>query len=468
MTPPAEKSVASRQALRLPRVVVATFRRGGWRLWPVAALMLVASLGAELSPAGAAGVTTTHLISVGSTGTQSNGSSKTPSVSAHGRFVAFDSDASNLVPHDTNASGDVFVYDRLIGKTELISVSSSGVQGNDNSYGQPSISAHGRFVAFYSDASNLVRQDTNGTADVFVYDRSTGKTRGVSVSSSGVQGNDDSAAPSISAHGRFVAFDSYASNLVRHDTNATTDVFVYDRSTRKTRRVSVNSAGAQGNSYSGAPSISPHGRFVAFVSDAWNLVRHDSPAGWRDAFVYDRSTGKTQRVSVSSSDTQGNANSLSVPSISAGSRFVAFISDASNLVRHDTNARHDVFVYDRSTHKMQRVSVSSAGTQGNNESFEPSISADGRFVAFYSDASNLVRHDTNAGRDVFVYDRSTRKTHRVSVSSAGEQGNDTSYSQYGPSISADGRFVAFVSDASNLVDTDTNAATDAFIRGPMR
>jgi Tol biopolymer transport system component len=291
----------------------------------------------------------------------------------------------------------------------------------------------------------------------------TPKTRRVSVSSAGAEGNNWSYYPSISADGRFVAFSSDASNLVAGDGNGTSDVFVRDRATGKTRRVSVSSAGAEGNNASYDPSISADGRFVAFHSDASNLVAGDGN-GTSDVFVRDRATGKTRRVSVSSAGAEGNGDSYA-SSISADGRFVAFHSNASNLVAGDGNGTSDIFVHDRATGKTRRVSVSSAGAQGNGASYNPSISADGRFVAFHSNASNLVAGDGNGTTDVFVHDRATGKTRRVSVSSAGAEGNGASYN---PSISADGRFVAFESSASNLVAGDGNGTSDIFVRGPLR
>ena len=230
-----------------------------------------------------------------------------------------------------------------------------------------------------------------------------------------------------------------------------------------TKRVSVDSLGAQGIGDSEGPSISAHGRFVAFYSSAANLVGSDTN-GARDVFVRDRKTGKTTRVSVNSHGAQANGESFAAP-ISADGRFVAFLSSASNLVGGDTNGARDVFVRDRKAGKTRRVSVDSHGAQGNGDSFIPSISADGRFVAFYSDAANLVAGDGNAAGDGFVRDRKAGRTKRVSVASHGTQGNDTSFP---PSISADGRFVAFTSLANNLVAGDTNGASDIFARGPLR
>jgi WD40-like Beta Propeller Repeat len=234
---------------------------------------------AAASPA-LAGKAKTTRVSVSSSGAQANKLfSLNPSISTDGRFVAFESQASNLVPGDTNRANDVFVHDLRTGKTRRVSVSSSGAQANGSGFfplsAYPSISADGRFVAFDSPAPNLVRRDTNRRPDVFIHDLRTGETR-LSVSSRGRQGNKKSFNPSISAAGHFVAFKSYATDLVRHDTNASRDVFVHGLRTGKTRRVSVSSRGRQGNKDSGTPSISADGRFVAFASDAPNLVPGDT------------------------------------------------------------------------------------------------------------------------------------------------------------------------------------------------
>src|SRR4028118_331258 len=400
-------------------------------------------------------------ISVDSAGNQGNSFSGFPSISADGRFVAFSSGASNLVPGDTNDTNDIFVRDRLTNTTTLVSVDSAGNQANSDS-DNPSISADGRFVAFYSDASNIVPGDTNDTNDIFVRDRLTNTTTLVSVDSAGNQANSDSDNPSISADGRFVAFYSDASNIVPGDTNDTNDIFVRDRLTNTTTLVSVDSAGNQANSDSDNPSISADGRFVAFYSDASNIVPGDTN-DTNDIFVRDRLTNTTTLVSVDSAGNQANSDSDN-PSISADGRFVAFYSDASNIVPGDTNDTNDIFVRDRLTNTTTRVSVDSAGNQANSDSNSPSISADGRFVAFYSDASNIVPGNTNSSRDIFVRDRLTNTTTRVSLDSAGNQANNSSRD---PSISADGRFVAFVSFASNLVPGDTNRDFDIFVRDTL-
>ena len=416
-----------------------------------------------VSPALASAPTagTTTLVSVASDGTQGNDFSGNPSISATGRFVGFESNANNLVSGDTNGVPDVFVHDRKTDKTTRVSVASDGAQGNGDSYFS-SLSANGRYVAFRSLASNLVSGDSNGVSDVFVHDRATGQTTLVSVASDGAQGNGDSDAPSISANGRYVAFRSEASNLVSGDTNNTLDVFVHDRQTGQTTRVSVASDGTQGNGLSIHPALSANGRYVAFFSEASNLVSGDTN-GTSDIFVHDRQTGQTTLVSVASDGTQADGYS-SVPSISASGRYVAFDSLATNLVSGDTNFAWDIFVHDRQTGQTTRVSVASDGTQANGgESNLPSISATGRYVAFHSLASNLVSGDTNFAADIFVHDRQTGQTTRVSVRSNGTQGNGDSFDPHPSSISANGRYVAFNSFASNLVSGDTNGMGDVFV-----
>ena len=237
---------------------------------------------------------TTTAVSFDPAGYPGKSGSYNPSISADGRFVAFSSLASNIVPGDTNNTYDIFLRDTLTNTTTLVSVDSAGNPADDFSY-NPSISGDGRFVAFYSSASNLVPGDTkNRSGNIFVRDRLTNTTTLVSVDSAGNPGNSGSGSPSISGDGRFVAFTSDASNLVPGDTNSEpgivgTDIFVRDTLTNTTTRVSVDSAGTQGNSYSSSPSISADGRFVAFDSSSSNLVPGDANYT-DDIFVVDTSS----------------------------------------------------------------------------------------------------------------------------------------------------------------------------------
>jgi len=415
-----------------------------------------ASLFAGLAAPLEAQVTTR--VSVGSGGAQGNQFSLLSSISADGRFAAFQSAASNLVPGDTNGSYDVFVRDQIAGATERVSVDSSGVQG-DNDSSAPSISADGRYVAFWSMASNLVAGDTNGTWDVFVRDRTAGTTERVSLDSSGAQANGPSYGPAISADGRWVAFQSFASNLVPGDANGLYDVFVRDRLAGATERVSVDSAGAEANDESSSPAISADGRYVAFHASATNLVSGDTN-GATDVFVRDRVAGTTERASVGSGGAQGNGDAF-YPSITADGRYVAFESAADALVAADTNGVPDVFVRDRMAGTTERASLGMGAVQGNGASRDPSITADGRYVAFGSESTNLVGGDTNDRFDVFVRDRIAGTTERASVSTSGEQADDLSELA---AMAAGGRFLAFASFATNLVPADTNLQSDIFVR----
>lgn len=397
---------------------------------------------------------TTEAVSVTPVGETGNGSSALFSVlSADGRFAAFPSSATNLVAGDTNNMSDVFVHDRQPGEVTLTSVNSSESSTLFRSL-ITSISADGHFLAIRYDSSSV---ETTGT---YVYDRLTGEaTRITPAFPSGLSEVPyPEANSSISADGRFVAFSIETIDFEAEDTNRWDDVFLYDRLTGQTARISMGYDGEQPDGISVNPYVSADGRFIAFQSGASNLVAGDTNNDG-DIFVHDRITGETTRVSVDSTGNQGLGNSQN-PSISADGRFISFYSDATNLVAGDSNGTSDTFVHDRKTGETTRVSVDSAGNQGNDLSEHPSISADGRFVVFQSQATNLVAGDTNDMEDIFVHDRLTGETTRVSVDSVGTEGNGISGSS---SISADGRTVVFVSGATNLVTGDANGTSDTFI-----
>ncbi len=408
--------------------------------------------------------------SVGPGGAESNSASVSPSMSADGRFVVFCSGASTLVPGDTNNRVDVFVRDLTTGQNWRVSVATGGTQGNESSGGgggdgdTPRISSDGRFVAFASFASNLVANDTNGNSDVFVHDRQTGTTTRISVSSTGTQGSGLSDFPTISGDGRFVAFRSAANDLVPNDTNFAGDIFLHDRQSGSTSRISVGPGGVQASNGSEFPAFSADGQFVAYRSFANNLVVGDTNF-LPDVFVYSVAADQSERVSIATDGTQANGYG-SRPSISADGRYVVFESDASNLAPGDTNGTADIFRRDRVMASTVRLSVDSAGAQGNNWSSIPAISANGQYVVFQSTATNLVPGDTNSSDDVFIRDIAGGQTQRLSITTAGVQGDFTSIR---PAISADGRFVAFQSGATNLVPGDTNFQDDIFVRdrGPI-
>jgi Tol biopolymer transport system component len=399
----------------------------------------------------------TSIASVDSGGTQSNHSATHPSISVDGRYIAFSSFSTNLVANDINGYTDIFVHDNQTGETTLVSVASDGTQSNFNS-GYPSISDDGRFIVFTSIATNLVANDTNNGGDIFVHDRQTGQTTRISVASDGTQADGSSSYPVISGDGRFISFESAATTLVVNDTNGYTDIFVHDRQTGETTRVSVASDGTQANGNSSFSSLSTDGRYIVFGSSASNLVANDTNNA-TDIFVHDRQTGETTRASVASDDTQAN-NSSALSYISEDGRYIAFGSAATNLVANDTNNFSDGFVHDRQTGETTRVSVASDGTQANGNSGTSSLSNDGRYVLIYSIASNLVANDTNDFYDIFVHDRQTGETTRVSVASDGTQSNNTSsWSE----MSGDGRYVTFDSYATNFIANDTNGNNDIFV-----
>jgi Tol biopolymer transport system component len=405
---------------------------------------------------------TTERVSVSSDGVQGNKHSQYPSISDDGRYVAFQSDANNLIAADTNGKTDVFVHDRQTEVTERVSVANDGTQANGRS-SLPKISADGRYVAFSSDASNLVANDTNNTSDVFIHDRQTGETERVSVASDGTQGNRYSGVSDISEDGRYVLFSSDATNLVANKTNVPYwDSYVHDRYTGVTERVSIASDGTQGNQHGDPWSISGDGRYVGFFSLATNLVANDTNNTY-DVFVHDRQTGETERVSVASDGSETNPNSISyMPSLSGDGRYVAFLSNAINLVASDTNGTYDAFVHDRQTGETARVSVASDGTQANGYSNNPIISSDGRYVVYSSVANNLLVGKPNPViGGVFIFDRQTGETDLVSIASNGTQGNAGGGAD--ATISADGRYVAYWSNANNLVPNDTNGFADIYV-----
>ena len=406
-------------------------------------------------------------MSVSSGNVEGNKMSYSAFISTGGRFVAFDSNADNLVASDSNAYRDVFLRDRKLGKTRRINVSSAGEEANNDfsdvySNGSP-ISADGRYVVFSAFADNLVPSDANGHTDVFIRDLQTHRTRRISVNSAGQEALDgDSNDPAISADGRFVVFQSTADNLVPHDLNGALDVFIRDRRKGVTKRVSVNSSEQESHMGGSEVSISANGRYVLFGSISDNLAP-GTVDGHEDAYVRDRWKGTTKRVSVSTRGHQAN-ESVGYMSISNSGRFVVFESSADNLVKHDTNGQDDVFVRDRRSKTTRRVSVTSSEKQVGNWSGYAHVSPSGRFVAFESPNAHLVPGDDNGIVDIFVRDLRNGLTMRVTSRSGGSSPTGSEY----PTITGDGRFVAFQSDVNNLVPGDGNGVSDVFVRGPLR
>jgi Tol biopolymer transport system component len=400
--------------------------------------------------------------------TEANFQSQKPAVDSNGRYVAFESDATNLVVDDTNAARDIFLRDTELDTTQRVSQASGGVQANGSS-SAAAISADGRYVAFESLATNLVAVDGNATRDIFSHDTVTDTTGRVSVSSADGDSNGASFDAAISPDGRYVGFESDANNLLASgDSNFLRDVFLHDMSTGVTGRASVNSDEEQAiGGDSAAAAVSSNGSYVAFQSAATNLVPGDTNGVFDgdtnavfDVFRRDTVAGETIRVSVTSLSAQANFQSVN-PDISADGRYVVFESDATDLVTGDTNAARDIFVRDTVLNTTERVSISDDEQEANLGSSIGVISDDGRYVAFQSVATNLVSTVTNGLTHIFVRDRVAGRTVLFSTDDAGTQGNLASRF---PALSGFGRRIAFESDATNLVTDDLNAATDVFVR----
>ncbi len=421
----------------------------------VVALALVGVLALALGPTTMALAVNvkTALVSVSSSGDPANAESGNPSLSGDGRLVAFVSFATNLDP-----SGDtgVFVRDRKAGTTQLAAPASGR-----NKPIQPAISANGRFVAF-------AEPDSFGDGNIHLHDLKTGKTSLVTVGVNGKPAGGRSQNPSLSADGRFVAFSSGATNLTRRKPIAARNEFVRDMKTGKTQQVNVTSTGKPGNGYCHHPSISGDGRYVAYETQATNIVKG---ARGYNIYVRDLQRHRTILASVSSSGKEANDGSHRA-AISGDGRYVAFVSKATNLVKDDTNRKADIFVRDLKKGKTKRVSVSSSDGQANEASNSPAISNHGGFITFESFARNLVAGGTDGGLHAFFRDERSGKTLQADVSSSGRPANAglgvliPSYTQ-SLAMSADGRFVGFESPATNLVPGSTDGTDAVYLRGPL-
>jgi uncharacterized repeat protein (TIGR01451 family) len=451
-------------------------RPSGRAMFAVAALALAALVG-PASALASHGITAP--ISVDPAGAIGNDSSVAGDhlgdygdMTPDGRFVVFASLASNLVPGDTNGVGDVFVRDRRTAVTERVSLGLKGAEGNgDSNFAgfstAPSISDDGRYVAFKSDASNLVRGDRNGVTDVFVRDRVAGMTERISVDSAGNEapgGGDD---PSISPDGRYVAFETSG-----FDGDFAQDIYLRDRTAGTTTRISVSHDGSEVFGTSEDPAVA-NGPVVAFSSNASNLVADDGDSNV-DVFVRDLSgaTPVTERVSVSSDEQPANEFSSSrEPAISADGRYVAFSSDAMNFTATpQTQLFSDVFVRDRQAGTTALASANASGGEADGQSEDPELSNDGRFVAFASFASDLVAGtsdpDGTLVRDAFVRDRTSGSTELVSVASNDADATRDGFPDdvgAGP-ISADGLVTLLGTQADNLFAGDDNLRNDVYIR----
>ena len=410
---------------------------------------------------------TTTLVSVRADGTAAgNDRSIVSAMSSDGRYVLFESNASDLVSGDTNSAGDVFVRDLQAGVTTLVSVAVDGVSAGNGMSQAAAMSPDGRFVLFSSDATTLVPTDTNSVRDVFVHDLQTSVTTLVSVNSAGTDSsNQASVASSISADGRYVSFSSLATNVVAGvtDGNNDADVFRRDLQAGVTQLVSATVAGtATGNVASQPVAMTGDGRYVLFSSAASNLTAITDIFGQPDVFVRDSQTQTTVLVSVDAAGTTPGGGESTAVAISGNGRYVAFHSTATNLVAGDLNFQTDAFVRDLQLGTTALVSLDSGGNQGNAPSFVSSMTADARYVVLESLASNFAAGDLNGSTDVFVRDRQLGTTTLATVAAAG--GQSAGAPSYPVAITPDGRYVVVASFADDMVAGDLNGGLDLFVR----
>lgn len=401
-----------------------------------------------------------ELASSNAEGTGGNSNSSAPVISADGTKVVFQSGASDLVPGDANGQYDVFLKDLTTGAITMVNTAADGTVAQ-GSFFRFALSADGTTVAFASDADSLVPNDTNGTFDVFVKDMVTGQVTLVSQTAGGVSANGFSTSPALSADGTIVAFESRADDLVPGDTNGQADIFVKDLSTGAVTLASLTAGGAQTDGMSVSPLLSADGSKLVFTSAATNLVPGDVN-GEMDTFFKDLTTGQITLVSQAADGTQPNRLSGGMGLSDDGSK-VVFVTAADNLVPNELNDTDDVFVKDLATGTLTLVSQTAAGVQSNGWSGDADLSGDGTKVVFVSTATNLVPDDTNGLTDVFMKDLTSGEITLVSLSPDGRTGSGSNWGD-AASVSFDGSRVAFSSAAADLSPDDANGTLlDVFV-----
>ena len=383
-----------------------------------------------------------------------NSSSHSPDISADGRYVVFSSTADNLIFNDTNQATDIFLYDREARSIQVISRGEDGFQSNGAS-DLPSISGDGRWITYMSMADNLVASDPNGMLDVFLYDQETGHTILISSAADGSAANGSSSEPHISGDGAWVVFTSIANNLSLQvdevtgesdsDTNRASDVFAYERGSGLTYLLSRSSTGEPGDDSSALPTISTDGSQVSF----WSMADNLAPEEEAGVYLRDRTTGTTQWIA------DGFA-----PVLSPDGRRVGFVTDSSQLVPDE---RLYIAVYDRDTDETSLLGVYGVGVQGGPYNMID-FAAGGEWLALaapYTVVGGVVPDDSGVWySQMYIQERSSGTFRLLSVGVDGRPGNGSSDD---PSLSADGQWIAFTSFADNLVTFDTNGAADIFI-----
>lgn len=399
-------------------------------------------------------------MSVSSTEAEGNGSSGAAAVSGDCSLVAFASAASNLVPNDTKKFVDVLARDRDTGKTVLVSKAPGTARANGDSRPN-SVSKTGRFVAYDSGASNLVPGDTNGWYDVFVRDLMRKRSELISVAADGGPADSTSIYPSISANGRFVSFNSDAENLVDEPTMNDIDVYLRDRKLGTTEVVSKGFGGALPDTGSGPSEISGNGRYILYNSAATNLVEGGDGDALMDAYRYDRVTGETILVSEGQDGAVTDDAPVSGDDISFDGRYVSLTTYSDKMIEGLDTPEANVYWRDLETGEVKIVSVSSEGDVGDSFAFYSSISDDGEVVTFDSQSNGLVPGDDNFMVDIYAHYVDSGVTTRATVSTAGRGAARGGSASAG---SANGACVAFASGSPKLVPDDHNGLVDVILR----
>jgi Tol biopolymer transport system component len=383
-------------------------------------------------------------------------------LSARGDRLVFESDAGDLVPGDRNRQPDVFLHDTETGAIRRLSEGPDGTDADGPSR-DPHLSADGTWVAYTTHARNLLPGKSTALGDIVLHDIAGGHAALISRGADGSEGTGTSSLPDLSDDGSFIVYQSWSDNLVSGDTNAACDIFLFDRTTGTTTRMSMTPAGGEADGNSTHPAISGDGRFISFSSDATNLV-FDDTNGVADLFVVNRETGTIERVNLGPDDCQADAFGGLFPEsvLSQDGRFVAYVSLASNLVEIATPSLvEQIYLRDRKRGTTRRVSISSTGEAADDRCFCPTITADGRLIGFQSLARNLLGNDRDTVADAYVFDRRTRAVRVISSAqnTSGARGDCQRIV-----ISPEGCTVAFSSRASDLVQGDENDASDVFLK----
>jgi hypothetical protein len=405
----------------------------------------------QSGPTALAGPADISLVSTSENGVKADAASTVLALSADGTKMAFSSAATNLHPQAPN--GGVFVKDLNTGALTLVPEASAS--------GSASLSADGTELAFSTLATNLDPRDTDEYADIYVKDLITGQLTLASVNAAGVKGNRSSFSPSLSAHGKKVAFGSRSTTLNPGDGGLDPDAYVKNLVTGRLRLVSTNDADSKGNEGSGPPVLSADARRVAFSSNSTNFDPRVTSISIDHVYVKNLSTGDLTLVSTNDADVKGNHVSDFSLSFSGDGARLSFGSWASNLDQGDPDGVTDVYVKDLTTGDITLASTSDTGVKGNGQSGAVNLSADGTRIMFTSHSTNLDPADTEVRSDVYVKDLTTGSLTLVSTSDAGVKGNGLTSSAL---MIADGTRVVFGSTSTSLDPADTDAEVDLYLK----